>query len=215
MIIDSSFSLPLFSQIPSYVGRIVAFDYDLNQTLSYSIVNVTLEGRLYDSAFQVDDHTGDLYLNSTSVFYDEFACLTVGIRVDDDGVPSLYSESLVPVCFTNPLSLPSDALSVESITIEENRESHICYHSVITSPYPALQSFQLSFYGDGSVFSLFNNGTVCIEQSLNYEIQSVYSLPIIVHFPSFPSLSSAVNISVFVIDISFFQFFNTSFIIRE
>lgn len=203
VIIDSSFSLPFYSEVPSYVGRVIAFDYDLNQTLSYSIMNVTVDDILYDSVFQIDERTGDLYLNSTSVFYDEVECLILAIRVDDDGVPSLYSESLVPVCFTSPLSLPSDALSIESITIEENREPHICFPSVVTSPYPSLQSFQLSFYGDDSLFSLFNNGTVCVEQSLNYEIQSFYSIPVIVHFTSFPSLSSVVSISVYVIDISF------------
>lgn len=203
VIVDTSFILPLFSDISSFIGRIIAFDYDFNQTLTYSITNITFNNAPFDSVFEVDASTGDLYLNSTDLFYYDIDCLTVAIQVRDDGVPSLFSESLIPVCLTDPMSLPIDALSVEPIFIEENRGTHICFDNIVSSLYPTLQPFHLFSYTNHSLFTVFDNGTVCIESSLNYELQSFHSLPLLVTFPSFPFLSTSVNVSVFVLDISF------------
>ena len=37
IVVNSTFSIPLFSPISTFVGHMIAFDSDFNQTLSYSI----------------------------------------------------------------------------------------------------------------------------------------------------------------------------------
>ena len=56
---------------------------------------------------------------------------------------------------------------------------------------------------EGDNISVYENGTICIERSLNYEMESILTLPIYILFPSFYNLSTSITITLFVLDISF------------
>ena len=65
----------------------------------------------------------------------------------------------------------------------------------------------LSFI-DSTDISVYENGTICIERSLNYEMESILTLPIYILFPSFYNLSTSITITLFVLDISFYWLYS-------
>ena len=115
----------------------------------------------------------------------------------------------ITVQFTNPQSVPADAIESLPIYIQENAPAHTCFENILSSSYPQLQNHHyhscmltLSFSVDHPSLSVYANGTVCIETSFDFETTSNHTVPVYVTFPDYPSISTQVPIEVIVLDVN-------------
>lgn len=96
----------------NFVGRIIAGDIDINQSLTYSIISGNESG-----LFGINSSTGNLTTTKGDVFSSTETSLNLVVKVTDNGVPSKSSSATIAVSF-----IPAREVAVNAAPVIKDQE---------------------------------------------------------------------------------------------
>ncbi|XP_061173276.1 protocadherin Fat 4-like [Saccostrea echinata] len=185
------------------IGRLVAIDQDVGQTLIFTLLNNT----------DVFVLKGDNYIAVIpSLDYEQQSMYALSVRCRDDGEDSKSVDSVVTINILD-VNEPPSFTGVMDITVEENRETGEVIGTV-TATDPDLEE-QLLFTvtrgynhfvtANTTCLTESGQGTRCVasvslKQRLDYEIMSIFTLTVSVQDSS--GLTESSNFRVHVQDVN-------------
>ncbi len=185
---ESSFTVPEFAYNGSFVGIVTGSDPDIGQSVTYQILSGNISNAFYlnaaNGALNVTNSQA-LNANTNPVFY-----LTV--RIQDNGVPSLYSTGIIRV---DVIRNKQEAALLDSQVIDEElNPSFIIYPN--PSPNGIFKLKSDSFNGNADL-QIFNTSGKLInvqkitsasgtEIDLSDQADGIYLLKVAIEHKSYP-----------------------------
>jgi hypothetical protein len=102
-----------------YVGKVLAYDIDESQNLSYIIVSGNETG-----LFNIDSQTGDLKTVKSNVFVSGTVNYNLKIKVTDDGSDKMSNSATISVCFLNQSEMVYINPEIQEDPLEDGSISH-------------------------------------------------------------------------------------------
>jgi hypothetical protein len=132
----------------NYVGKLVAYDNDVNQQLTYSITSGNQSG-----LFKLDSKTGQLTTTKSNVFDFDLTEYNLVIQVTDNGSAPKSASASVNVKFIARTSV---------VYIDPSKQADPAEDGTISHPY---NSWSDVAWNDGTTY-LQKNGTIATESSI-------------------------------------------------
>jgi hypothetical protein len=173
-VITSGLSLP--RDVALAGGPSAAFDPDLGQTPTFSIVGGTLSG-----SFAINPLFGQISTSGTTLDFESSAQGTLVVRVTDPNAPTSFRDTDVVVTITNVNEQPT-ALFLSANTIAENVAMGTGIGSFTTTDPDAANTFTYTLVAgtgstDNASFEIVGN-ELRTNTALDFETRSSYSIRI-------------------------------------
>lgn len=197
---DQNFSIAMGSPANTYVGTVEAFDPDIGQSLTFSI----LSGNT-DEAFFIDENTGSIYVLNEDAIDGNIAAFNLTVEVIDNGTNPLGGQAsvIIDVIQNNQAPVIEDQL----FYIDENSISGTIVGTVIaTDPDPdQTLTFSIASGNADIAFEIepeTGNIKVFNELALNFEITPTFQLQIQVEDNGPGTLSSQATVTINLNDVN-------------
>ena len=161
----------------AYIGKVLASDVDLDQTLQYRIV-----GGVNYNQFWIAPSSGNLY---TVTGYNSTTNLTTTITVEvtDNGNPAKSSSALLTINHSLAAS-KSGLMSLDNISNENSENELMVERSVVLYPNPAINEINLQIKGtfeepatlriiDMGGRTIFNARYATFDNTINEQLKSI------------------------------------------
>lgn len=179
------------------VGTINASDPDINQVLSYVIINGNI-----NNVFTINNQTGVISVNNSS-YLQNAGTFSLGINVSDNGSPVLTSGCIATVNVVQTNVPP--VIVNQSFNLAENSPAGTLVGQVIaTDSYGQTLSYSIVSGNGAGAFNLSSSGLLTVANSspLNYETSPVFSLTVMVSDNGTPVLSSQAAITILLTNVN-------------